>query len=113
MPSTFYSFSATTSSGLIERVKSGDSIAWTSLSELYGPLVYGWARRKGLQQSDAADVMQDVFRNVARSLSTFQKTQPEDSFLAWLRTITENELRRFYQRRCRLPQSLSDGDAHL
>jgi RNA polymerase sigma-70 factor (ECF subfamily) len=111
MPSPLhpYSLSGTTSPSLIDRAKTGDGEAWTILAELYGPLVYRWARQKGLQESDAADVMQNVFRNVARSLRTFEKQHPGDSFRAWLRTITENELRRFFQQLNKIPLQLAES----
>ena len=47
-----------TSSSLLMRVKGRDPDAWQRLVNLYGPLVYRWAREAGLQDSDAADVMQ-------------------------------------------------------
>ena len=31
--------------------------------KLYGPVVYGFARKQGLQDADAADLMQDVMRS--------------------------------------------------
>ena len=71
-----------TSISLIDQAKAGDKAAWNSLTELYGPLVYRWARQAGLQDSDAVDVMQNVFRDVVSGLGNFHKQKPEDSFRA-------------------------------
>jgi RNA polymerase sigma-70 factor (ECF subfamily) len=44
-----------------------DADAWHEFVTLYEPLVYRLARRKGLQDADARDVCQEVFRAVARA----------------------------------------------
>ncbi|MEO1529389.1 MAG: sigma-70 family RNA polymerase sigma factor [Planctomycetota bacterium] len=62
------------------------------MNDIYGPLVYRWCRRRGLQASDAADVMQDVLVGVSKSLSNFQKSDRGPSFRRWLRSITENKI---------------------
>ncbi len=46
-----------------------DAAAWQEFVDLYAPLIYGWARKKGLQDADAADITQDVFRSLAGAAS--------------------------------------------
>lgn len=82
-----------TSTGLLAQLKRGERDAWYELTDLYFPLVYGWARRLGLQPQDASDVSQEVFRAVARSIGTFRLERPGDSFRGWLHTITRNKVR--------------------
>ena len=41
-----------TSSTLLHRVRSRDPAAWQRFVNLYGPLVYHWGRRAGLQEAD-------------------------------------------------------------
>lgn len=89
---------ASTSTSLIHRAQAGDSLAWDTIVELYGPTVYRWLRQKGLQSSDARDVMQDVFRNVVRALPGFRKSRQGDSFRGWLFVITRNEMNQFFRR---------------
>jgi RNA polymerase sigma-70 factor (ECF subfamily) len=69
------------------------------LVRLYGPLVYLWVRRRGLQPDDAADVLQETFVAVAGSLETFHREQPGDTFRGWLWTITRNKIRDHFRRR--------------
>lgn len=76
-----------------------DADAWRRLSALYAPLVYRWSRRAGLQSQDAADVVQEVFRNVATHLARFRHDRPGDSFRGWLWTITRNKVRDHFRRR--------------
>ena len=66
--------------------------AWTRFVHLYGPLVYRWIRRAGLQSSDAADVTQDVLISVSKNLAKFDPTRPGVKFRAWLWTITRRRM---------------------
>src|SRR5258708_38335414 len=55
-----------TRASLLVRIRDGrDQEAWQQFVQLYAPVVYGFARKRGLQDADAADVMQDVLRSVA------------------------------------------------
>jgi RNA polymerase sigma-70 factor (ECF subfamily) len=77
-----------TSMTLVGRLKLQDPSAWRQLAELYGPLVYSWVRISGLNEHDAADVVQEVFSTVHASLDRFRKERPTDRFRDWLWTIT-------------------------
>lgn len=99
-----------TSSSLLARLRSQDNDAWNRFVQLYGPLVYSWCRRRGLQAEDAADVMQEVFRNVSGSIKDF-KPAPNGSFRGWLWRITCNRLLDFFRRRQRQPSALGGSDA--
>src|SRR5207249_11718846 len=53
---------------LLARIRDGrDADAWREFVQLYGPVVYRFARNRGLQDADAADLMQDVLRSVVRN----------------------------------------------
>src|SRR4051794_7651699 len=41
-----------------------DNDAWREFVELYGPLVYRFSRKRGLQDADAADLTQIVFQAI-------------------------------------------------
>src|SRR2546429_6346288 len=47
--------------------------SWRRLADLYGPLVYGWCRGRGLQPADAEDVLQEVFLTVASRIGDFRR----------------------------------------
>lgn len=84
---------APTSTSLLRRVKAHAPEAWQRLADLYGPMVYGWCRRSGLQGEDAADIVQEVFSAVATHVAGFRGQRRQGSFRAWLRTITRNKIR--------------------
>jgi RNA polymerase sigma-70 factor (ECF subfamily) len=64
-----------------------DASAWTQFIELYGPLVYGYVRRQGLQDADAADVAQDVFQAVISAVGRLEYDPNRGAFRNWLFTI--------------------------
>lgn len=99
-----------TSLSLLERVRCDDAEAWGRFVRLYSPLVYGWARKAGLQSEDAADVAQDVFLAVSLHLGGFSKSAPGATFRGWLWTIARNQIRLFYRRRKLRPQGLPAQD---
>ena len=90
--------SGSTQTSLIRRAQLADPTAWERLTQLCGPVVYGWARRAGLQPQDASDVMQDVFHSLTSKLPTFERRDSNDSFRGWLWTITRNKVRDHFRR---------------
>ncbi|OYP34904.1 RNA polymerase sigma factor [Rhodopirellula sp. MGV] len=82
-----------TSRSMLVRVKDGDAESWQHLAQVYGPIVYGWARRCGCQAADAADVMQETFSAVASALQRFDHQRDGATFRGWLWTIARNKIR--------------------
>jgi RNA polymerase sigma-70 factor (ECF subfamily) len=105
--------SSSSSFTLLVRVRAKDPDAWQRLVRLYAPLVYEWARRAGLQSSDAADVGQEVFRTVVDSIENYQGNGSGDAFRAWLWGITRNKLHEFYRRMASQPIGAGGTDANL
>ncbi len=97
----------TTSLSMLERVKAGDAEAWRRLSGLYGPLIYRWCRKLGLQTADAFDVAQEVFVAVLASVQAYHRDRPGDTFRGWLWTITRNKVRDHHRGQQRQP--LAEG----
>lgn len=85
-----------------------DAEAWTSFVRLYTPLVFGYCERRGLQEADAADVTQEVMRTAARELPEFAYDAQRGKFRGWLLQTTRHRLQRFFSRRQRDPQLVSD-----
>lgn len=100
-----------TSKSLVRQAQEKRPEAWRKLSHIYTPLVYGWARKAGLREEDAADVVQDVFRAVAGALEWFRHDRPGDTFRGWLLTITKNELRGWFRHHARTAAT-GEGGSH-
>jgi RNA polymerase sigma-70 factor (ECF subfamily) len=90
----------TTQPSLLVRLRDArDERAWGQFVDLYAPLVYGHARRHGLQDADAADLTQVVLRAVACAISRFEYNPERGSFRGWLFTIVRGKLATFLGRR--------------
>src|SRR3984893_8062536 len=83
-----------TPSSLLERLREPfEPEAWGRFVSLYTPLIYSWGRRVGLQEQDAADLVQEVFVTLLQVLPTF-KYDRHRSFRRWLWTVTINKWRK-------------------
>jgi RNA polymerase sigma-70 factor (ECF subfamily) len=78
---------------------------------VFCPVVYGWGRRAGLQSSDAKDIVQDVFRAVATSIDSFERSSPNASFRGWLWTVTQNKVRDHFRHAVNRPQAIGGSEA--
>jgi RNA polymerase sigma-70 factor (ECF subfamily) len=88
--------SPATRPSLLVRIRDArDGPAWAQFVEVYAPLVYGFARKHGLQDADAADLTQDVLRAVAGAAGDFAYDPQRGSFRGWLFTVVRNTLRNF------------------
>jgi RNA polymerase sigma factor (sigma-70 family) len=88
------SHSAVTRPSLLVRIRDrADNDAWARFVEIYGPLIYGFVRKRGLQDADAVDLVQDVLRSVAGAISRLEYDPARGKFRAWLFTIVKNRLR--------------------
>ena len=75
-----------------------DADAWRTFVLVYAPLIYGYCRKSGLQDADAADVTQDVLKQVSQSIRGFVYDQEKGRFRDWLRTVARHRVHRFLGR---------------
>jgi RNA polymerase sigma-70 factor (ECF subfamily) len=98
-----------TPASLIERLRdSSQTKSWSQFVELYSPLLFHWARKTGLQEADAADLVQEVFAVLVRKLPEFEY-DPGKSFRSWLRTITLNKWRERLRKQAVVPAGNDAG----
>ena len=93
---------------LIRLKDSRDTGAWGEFVDLYGPVVYGFARKRGLQDSDAADMVQEVLRSVARNADKMEYDPKKGTFRGWLYTVTRNKIYNFLSSQKRRPRGVGD-----
>jgi RNA polymerase sigma-70 factor (ECF subfamily) len=99
-----------TRASLLVQLRDGmNHAAWHEFMKLYGPVVYGFARKRGLQDADAADLMQDVFRSVSNAIGRLDYDRNQGTFRGWLFTITRNKVFNFLSARRIRPQASGDS----
>jgi RNA polymerase sigma-70 factor (ECF subfamily) len=94
------SYSPATRPSLLVRIRDPrDTIAWGDFIEIYAPLIHSYARTRGLQDADAADVTQEVLQAVAAHAGRFDYDPARGTFRGWLFRVTLNKLRDLVARR--------------
>lgn len=80
-----------TSTTLLGRlaVSPPDQAAWNEFVERYGPRIFQWCRRWGLQEADVLDVSQAVLARLSTRLRRFDY-DPSRSFRSWLHAMVRS-----------------------
>jgi RNA polymerase sigma-70 factor (ECF subfamily) len=99
----------TRASLLVRLRNASNDRAWHEFVQIYGPVVYGFARSRGLQDADAADLMQDVMRSVMGAIGRFDYDRNQGTFRSWLFTITRNKVYTFLSARRIRPRGSGDS----
>ncbi len=90
----------TTPPSLLDRIRDhDDTSAWETFCDVYSPLLYDYCRKRGLQASDAADIVQEVLIRVAKGILKFEYDPNRGRFRDWLFKIVFHEICRMAQRK--------------
>jgi RNA polymerase sigma factor (sigma-70 family) len=100
---------ATRASLLVRLRDGGDVGAWQEFVRLYAPVIYGFARKRGLQDADAADLMQEVLRSLSSAVHRLEYDPVRGTFRGWLFTVTRNKVYNFLESRSRRVQGSGDS----
>ena len=100
-----------TSTTLLAQIKDlRDSKSWRRFVELYGPLLYRYARLRGLSREDADEVKQNCLAQLVEVMPRFEYEPQRGKFKTWLYCVANNKIRDLFKRR--RPSNLSsDNDA--
>ncbi len=99
---------------LILRLACAEDVqAWQEFSELYAPILFRLAKRKGLQAADAEDVTQDILFAFARASERFRPDASRAQFRTWLCSIARNLIADFFAGRAKRPVSQSLNESWL
>ena len=75
-----------------------DREAWDQFVVIYRPVIYRMARRRGMQDADAQDLVQTVLMRVAGAIQGWEKLSPETRFRHWLRRVARNAIATAFSR---------------
>ncbi len=87
----------------------GDAVSWEEFVSIYRPFLHNVVRRRGVNEHDACDVVQDVFVTLLRVLPQFEYCAERGRFRGWLKTIVQNIAIDRLRRRSRL-REVAIGD---
>ena len=78
-----------TRQSLLERLRNwDDGPSWKDFFDTYWKLIYGVARKAGLSDSEAQDVVQETIIAVARKMPEFRYDRSIGTFKGWLLKLT-------------------------
>lgn len=101
-----------TRASLLVRLRDpNDVMAWREFVQLYASIIYGFARKRGLQDADAADLMQEVLRSVSSAMGRLNYDPAKGTFRGWLYSITRNKIYTFLESRSRQARGAGDSNS--
>jgi RNA polymerase sigma factor (sigma-70 family) len=82
-----------TRQSLLQRLKDWrDERGWQDFFDTYWRLIYSVARRAGLSDAEAQDVVQETVISVAKQIPEFNYNAATGSFKAWLMLLTKRRI---------------------
>ena len=69
-----------------------DESGWREFFDAYWRLIYNVARKSGLADAEAQDVVQNTFIYLTRKLPNFRYDPARGSFKSWLRVVTRSRI---------------------
>jgi RNA polymerase sigma-70 factor (ECF subfamily) len=93
---------ADTRSSVLKRIRNPeDREAWERFYDLYADFIFSLARRRGLQEADASDVVQIVLIELAQKIGEFEYSRAKGRFRSWLATCTSHRIKDALRKRHR------------
>lgn len=83
---------------------------WLEFYHSYAPAVFRVARRRGMSQHDAEDVVQQTMLAISRHIGGFAYDRDRGTFRSWVRRIAESRIVDFARRRHPPAAPISDSN---
>lgn len=85
---------ADTRSSVLKKIRDPENdSAWERFFDQYGDYIFTLARRSGLQDADADEVLQTVMIEVAKKIRTFEYNRGKGKFRSWLATCVSHRVK--------------------
>ena len=84
-----------------------DQDSWKEFFDTYWRLIYSFARKSGLTETEAEEVVQETMISVTKDIEKFKRDRALGSFKGWLRNLTRWRIADQLRKRTR--RGLEDG----
>jgi RNA polymerase sigma-70 factor (ECF subfamily) len=88
-----------------------ESERWREFDTIYRPILLAFLRKRGLDESEASDVVQDIFVKLLGNIHTYDRTRCK--FRTWLFSLAHNALIDRARRRAAYERALDGWAAHM
>lgn len=97
---------------LLSRLRDwSDQESWREFFSLYHSVIYREARRRGLTDTEAKDVVQETMISVAKAMPGFRYRKERGSFKGWLLNLTRWRINDCLRRRLRINKPIGECGA--
>jgi len=97
-----------TRESLLSRLRdAGDDRSWREFFDRYWQLLYRLARRRGLDESEAQEALQETLIALAKTMPEFRYNPAQCSFKSWLRHLAEKKIADQFRKRSRRGPTVS------
>jgi RNA polymerase sigma-70 factor (ECF subfamily) len=79
-------------------------MSWREFSRIYRPLLYRYARARGLDRESAEEVAQQCMALLAEKMPAFEYARSKGGFKAWLRRLANNRITDLFRKK-KLPRA--------
>lgn len=84
----------TTRGSLLVRIRdNADRTAWTQFDRIYRPMLFKFARARGLDDATSEDIVQHVMMAIQSHIKEFNYDPQNGRFRGWLKTVVNNRIR--------------------
>lgn len=80
-----------------------DRDAWEQFTQVYQPFLYRYARRRGLSDDQAHDLVQRIMISVMGAVADWRPDPKRPKFRVWLYTIAHNHVIKYWRSSARHP----------
>jgi RNA polymerase sigma-70 factor (ECF subfamily) len=91
----------TTRASLLVRIREPENAeAWREFDGIYRPMLYRFARARGLRDADAEDVVQYCMSAIQKYIGEFEYDPAKGRFKGWLKTMVNHRVLRVLRKKC-------------